>query len=274
MDNLIIPYCSSLFSTVFFSTILTHMSCKNCFKYGHTFYHCKKPIRSYGIILYRATEEKKKYLMICRKHTFGFTTIVRGKYSSLNPTQLQTHVDSMTKHEKELIKQKAFGELWEYLLGSICSSRRNHDRSHAEFKFNTMRELLLEAIASSSTEWEEAEWEFPKGRMQQGENDLECALREFEEETHISKHNVRIIYNLCPFEEIYRGSNDKMYQITYFLAQLKHEEPNLLSFQEEEVSRMEWKDLEECLADIRPNNPEKKELVVSLEQILNTYAVV
>jgi 8-oxo-dGTP pyrophosphatase MutT (NUDIX family) len=274
MDNPILPYCSFLFFTPFILTTLRHMNCKNCLKYGHTFYHCKKPVRSYGIILYRATEDKKKYLMICRKHTFGFTTIMRGKFSSLNPTQIQTHVDSMTNYEKEIIQQKSFSELWEYLLGNISSSRRNHDRSHAEFKFNAMRHLLLEAIAASPTHWEEAEWEFPKGRMQHGENNLECALREFEEETHISKHNVRIIYNLCPFEEIYKGSNDKMYQITYFLAQLKHEEPNLLSFQEEEVSRMEWKDLEQCLADIRPNNQEKKDLVSSLEEILNTYAVV
>ena len=212
--------------------------------------------------------------MICRKHTFGFTTIIRGKFASLTTSQIQTHVDSMTNYEKEIIQSKPFAELWDYLLGNISSSRRNHDQSHAEIKFQAIRDRLIQAIASSTTHWEEAEWEFPKGRMQQGENDLECALREFQEETHISKHNVRIIYNLCPFEEIYKGSNDKMYQITYFLAQLKHEEPNLLSFQEEEVSRMEWKDVEECLADIRPNNTEKKELVVSLEDILNTYAVV
>lgn len=264
------PYCFVLQT----HTPPTDMNCKNCFKYGHRFYTCKKPIRSYGIILYRVTEEgKKKYLMICRKHTFGFTCIIRGKYSSIYPEQIQTYVDSMTNYEKESIQCLTFGELWEYMWSGITNSRKNHDKSHAEYKFNLVREVLLEAIAASPTQWEEAEWEFPKGRMQQCESDLECALREFEEETHISKHNIRIVYNLCPFEEIYKGSNDKMYQITYFLAQLKHEEPNLSSFQEEEVSRMEWKDLGECLEAIRPNNQEKKELVLSLEDILNTYSV-
>lgn len=252
------------------------MNCKNCFKYGHTFYNCKKPIRSYGIILYRisTTEQNKKYLMICRKHTFGFTCLIRGKYSSTNLTQVQTHVDSMTLLEKQMILEKPFAELWEYLWCGILNSRKNHDLNHAEFKFHAARETIVAAIAASHTHWVEPEWEFPKGRMQQGETDMECALREFEEETHISKHNISIIYNMCPFEEIYRGSNDKMYQITYFLAQLKHEEPNLASFQQEEVSRMDWKDVGECVSAIRPENQEKKDLVVSLEDILNRYDVV
>jgi ADP-ribose pyrophosphatase YjhB (NUDIX family) len=270
-------YCS-FFIILPHTLTLTRMNCKNCFKYGHTFYNCKKPIRSYGVILYRVTEEKKKYLMICRKHTFGFTSIIRGKYSTLSHEeerrQLQIHVDCMTNYEKQIIREKPFIELWEYLMGHISNRRKNYDLSQAESKFYSIRDSLLAAIEASPTCWEEAEWEFPKGRMQQGEKDIECALREFEEETHISKHNIRIVYNLCPFEEIYKGSNDKMYQITYFLAQLKHEEPDLLSFQEEEVSRMEWKDLGECLASIRPNNQDKRELLFSLEEILNTYSVV
>lgn len=249
------------------------MNCKNCFKYGHTFYNCKKPIRSYGIILYKTIEERKKYLMICRKHTFGFTSIIRGKYLSTNSVQIQTYIDSMTNYEKEIISTKDFGELWEYLWCGILNNRKNHDKSHSEMKFNSIRDTLLLCIQNSETRWENPEWEFPKGRMQLGETDIECAVREFVEETHISSNNINIIYNICPFEEIYKGSNEKMYQITYYLAQLKNEEPNLFSFQEEEVSRMEWKSLEECLESIRPCNKEKKELVMSLEEILNTYQV-
>jgi ADP-ribose pyrophosphatase YjhB (NUDIX family) len=269
------------------------MNCKNCFKYGHTFYNCKKPIRSYGIILYKTDptspihppglvavssaalpqQGTKKYLMICRKHSYGFISIIRGKYSSTNPEQIQVHIDSLTNYEKELMTTKDFGELWEYMWGGTLSNRKNHDRTHAEVKYLNVRDVVLDCIANSATHWECPEWEFPKGRMQQGETDIECAMREFEEETHISPCNINVVYNLCPFEEIYKASNDKMYQITYFLAKLKNEEPNLLSFQEEEVSCMEWKTLEGCLESIRPCNKEKKELVQSLEDILNNYAI-
>jgi ADP-ribose pyrophosphatase YjhB (NUDIX family) len=250
------------------------MNCKNCFKYGHTFYNCKKPIRSYGIILYKNVEGSKRYLMICRKHTFGFNSVIRGKYISTNTEQIKTYIDSMTNYEKELVSTKEFGELWEYLWCGILNNRKNNDRSHSEMKFNSIRDTLLEFIQNSETSWEHPEWEFPKGRMQSGESDIECATREFVEETHISSNNINIIYNICPFEEIYRGSNEKMYQITYYLAQLRNEEPNLCSFQEEEVSRMEWKSLEECIESIRPRNKEKKELIMSLEEILNTYQVI
>lgn len=199
--------------------------------------------------------------------------LIRGKYSSANIEHMQVYIDSMTNHEKDLMSTKDFGELWEYMWGGVLSNRKNHDRAHAEIKFTNSRDIILECIQTSTTSWEHPEWEFPKGRMQQGETDIECALREFEEETHISINTINVVYNICPFEEVYKGSNDKMYQITYFLAKLKDEEPNLSSFQEEEVSRMEWKDLEECLASIRPCNKEKKELVLSLEDILSTYAV-
>jgi len=156
----------------------------------------------------------------------------------------------------------------------MLSNRQNNEKVHSKLKFNTNRETIIELIQNSKTNWECAEWEFPKGRMQQNETEIECALREFEEETHISKNNINLIYNLCPLEEFYTSTNDKMYKITYFLSQLKNEEPNLLSFQEEEVSKMEWKDLDECLESIRPCNKEKKNLIRSLEEILNTYNVV
>ena len=250
------------------------MNCKNCFKFGHTFYNCMKPIRSYGVILYRMENDKKKYLMICRKHTYGLSSIIRGKYASSNIEKIRTHVDGMTNKEKEMVMNESFENLWDYFWCGMLSNRQNNEKVHSKLKFNTNRETIIELIQNSKTNWECAEWEFPKGRMQQNETEIECALREFEEETHISKNNINLIYNLCPLEEFYTSTNDKMYKITYFLSQLKNEEPNLLSFQEEEVSKMEWKDLDECLESIRPCNKEKKNLIRSLEEILNTYNVV
>ena len=37
------------------------------------------------------------------------------------------------------------------------------------------------------------EWEFPKGRRNYMETDIKCALREFQEETGISKESIKII---------------------------------------------------------------------------------
>ena len=48
---------------------------------------------------------------------------------------------------------------------------------------NDVKITLKEIVENSFTSWEETEWEFPKGRRDFEEKDLDCALREFEEET-------------------------------------------------------------------------------------------
>jgi 8-oxo-dGTP pyrophosphatase MutT (NUDIX family) len=56
--------------------------------------------------------------------------------------------------------------------------------------------ILDELLENSKTNWTETEWEFPKGRKNYQERDIDCALREFEEETGISKENINIIENV------------------------------------------------------------------------------
>ena len=51
---------------------------------------------------------------------------------------------------------------------------------------------LKSLIEKSITRWSETEWGFPKGRRNFQEKDLDCALREFEEETGMNKDNMVI----------------------------------------------------------------------------------
>ena len=46
---------------------------------------------------------------------------------------------------------------------------------------------------------------------------MECALREFEEETNISANHINVDTNNV-FEEIYVGSNNILYKTVYFTA--------------------------------------------------------
>jgi len=126
----------------------------------------------------------------------------------------------------------------------------------------------------SKTAWKETEWEFPKGRRNQKEKDLECALREFEEETGISRNKLIVIENIFPFEEIFIGSNHKSYKHKYFLALMDTSDSDidpLNNFQITEVSKLEWKSIDKCLESIRPYNLEKKELIVNINKVLQEY---
>jgi 8-oxo-dGTP pyrophosphatase MutT (NUDIX family) len=126
-------------------------------------------------------------------------------------------------------------------------------------------------INNCTTTWEETEWEFPKGRRNYQEKDLDCALREFEEETGLSKTEIKVIGNIIPFEEIFLGSNHKSYKHKYFLAYTEKTTDDLTNYQQTEVSKLDWKTLDECLESIRPYNLEKKQLIININKILQEY---
>jgi 8-oxo-dGTP pyrophosphatase MutT (NUDIX family) len=243
--------------------------CLNCEKYGHYHYQCKIPILSVGIIAFNISKENEiKYLMIRRRHTLGFMDFIRGKYSIYNKNYLINLFVQMTVDEKEYILTKDFSELWNYLWN------KNVVDYHSEFlnskeKFMVLKygiinntesyslQTLIESLTSSS-QWTEPEWGFPKGRKNYNEKDLDGALREFSEETGYSSKFLKIVENILPFEEVFMGSNYKTYKHCYYLMKwnylLENENSN---YDTSEVSKVEWKTYEEAIASIRPYNLEK-----------------
>jgi 8-oxo-dGTP pyrophosphatase MutT (NUDIX family) len=268
--------------------------CNNCGKQGHLFHQCKLPITSYGIILYRIKDESKQFLMIRRKDSFGYIDFIRGKYVQHNIEHLQNMFNEMSVLEKENIKTHAFETLWQNMWGDTnISSQYKNEELLSQKKFEALKtgihingeyvsiDLL---INNSTTKWAETEWEFPKGRRNIQEKDLECAVREFEEETGYSRLQIKVVENLMPFEEIFIGSNHKSYKHKYFLAYMDtstntntNTESLLLdilpNFQLTEVSKLEWKTLEECLDSIRPYNLEKKQLILNINKVLQEYSL-
>ena len=260
----------------------TNNSCNNCGKNGHLFHQCKLPITSYGIILFRSSDKGPQYLMIRRKDSFGFIDFIRGKYLCNNVSQLQKCVDEMSVEEKARIVNEPFENLWKFLWGdnnsgSIqyrgeeLSSSKKFDNIKNGIYINSEMVTLENIVKSSKTQWSETEWEFPKGRRNFQEKDLDCALREFEEETGYSKKDIQIIDNLMPFEEIFIGSNHKSYKHKYYLAYMNETIDSLQNFQKSEVSKIEWKTVGECLESIRPYHLEKKQLITNIDKILKEY---
>jgi len=157
-----------------------------------------------------------------------------------------------------------------------CSISNAHQCINTNYGFNDVIEKnsLREYVETSSTIWYDTEWEFPKGRKDVFEKDLECAVREFEEETGISREKICVVSNLLPFEEHFIGSNKKSYKYKYFLAQYNDTYDtndtinSLNNFQPSEVSKMEWKTYDECMTDIRPYYQCKKQIITNIYTIL------
>ena len=260
--------------------------CNNCGKQGHQFHQCKLPITSYGVILFRSSGNGIQYLMIRRKDSFGYIDFLRGKYVQNNLEHLQTIFNEMSVSEREKIRNNDFETLWKNMWGlqdsghtgtqykgEEMSSQKKFEALKLGIPIGTNNEIvtLNTLIDNSTTKWKETEWEFPKGRRNYQEKDLDCALREFEEETGLSKKEIKIIENVIPFEEIFLGSNHKSYKHKYFLAYTDKTSDDLHNYQQTEVSKLDWKTLEECLESIRPYNLEKKQLVININKVLQEY---
>jgi 8-oxo-dGTP pyrophosphatase MutT (NUDIX family) len=260
-------------------------ACNNCGKLGHSFYQCKLPITSYGVIAFKASNYGIQYLMLRRKDSFGYIDFVRGKYSPYNISQIQDIVNEMSIDEKRRILEESFETLWKNMWGNITTTQYKAEENASMKKMEiikagvTINDKLItleEIVNNSDTKWFETEWEFPKGRRNYKEKDLDCALREFEEETGISASKLNIVDNVLPFEETFIGTNHKSYKHKYFLAfyndnNKTDENENLNGYQVTEVSKLEWKTLDKCLESIRPYSLEKKNLILNINKVLEEY---
>lgn len=283
-----------------------NLMCNNCGKQGHLFHQCKLPITSYGIILFRPSVRGIEYLMIRRKDSFGYIDFIRGKYSPYNIIQTQNIINEMSVEEKLRILKTSFDELWRKMWGYTSNIQYKNEENASSKKLEVIRTgvqlddgliTLDDIVKKSNTKWIETEWEFPKGRRNNKEKDLECALREFEEETGILRNKIIVVENVMPFEETFIGTNHKSYKHKYFLAYMNDHDDcddddndnvnnddnnehdngifgkkdNLSNFQVTEVSKIEWKTITECLESIRPYNLEKKKLIANINKVLEEY---
>jgi len=154
-----------------------------------------------------------------------------------------------------------------------CSGAEEQSLPPTNNDFYTLNSMIDES--NQYEVWNEAEWGFPKGRRNYQEMDFECALREFTEETGYDYRNLKNVQNLLPFEEIFTGSNYKSYKHKYYLAYMDYSQSenlmNIKSYQQEEVSKLEWKTYEKCMKSIREYNLEKKRLITNVHNTLTRY---
>ena len=186
----------------------------------------------------------------------------------------------MTNDEKNKLLNNDFQELWNELWGEYIGIQyRGEEKTSCE-KFNSLKngitltndEYNLETLINScNNEWREPEWGFAKGRRNYQERDLNCALREFEEETGCNKNSIKLIQNLLPIEELFTGSNYKSYKHKYYIAYMSKGNNSIQNFQKTEVSKVQWLSFKECIEIIRPYNLERIDTLTKVDNILRQY---
>ena len=218
--------------------------CTNCGLIGHVFRNCLSPVTSYGIIAVRymnnnvsnslfskATtisngSDSIQFLLIQRKDSLAFVEFIRGKYDTSNLEYIVKLFNMMTFDEKRLLRQYDSFDMIRTLIGLKREYNYRNEYDESKKKFNMLKNhqlgdqvnLLLD---KSYTKWTSPEWGVPKGRRNNKELDIECAIREFVEETGIQYKNINVYRNIKPVEEIYTGINGVVYKHIYFIADIK-----------------------------------------------------
>ncbi len=243
--------------------------CNNCGNHGHLFYNCKKPITSLGILTFRYNPQGiVEYLMVQRKDTLGYVDFLRGKYSDTNLFQLKNIIQEMTGTEIDCILHQDYKELWYKLWNKVTES---YDLKNEE-KYNFIKQQ--KPFLFEPSRWKEPEWGFPKGRRNFKERDLDCALREFEEETGYDENHLLFIKNMNPVEEIFTGSNLKSYKHRYFIACMRYEDTlNDTHFQKSEIGSMKWFTFAEPIERIRPYNIERIDLLKDVHALIDKNTI-
>jgi 8-oxo-dGTP pyrophosphatase MutT (NUDIX family) len=268
--------------------------CTNCGLGGHVFRNCLSPVTSYGIIALRYMNDNVntslyskstnisngndsiQFLLIQRKDSLSFVEFIRGKYNPYEEEYLGRLLRGMTETEQKNILSKTFDELWQSVWGesSTVKSHKN-DYDTSEKKFSIIHDRLSELITSNKTNWTEPEWGFPKGRRNPHETDLNCAIREFQEETGLKRQDFTIIQNTYPISETFFGSNQVHYCHKYYIAvcnksvevEMNMDNPHMAR----EIGAIKWCSLDEASSKIRPDNVEKREILLKAGKIMRNF---
>lgn len=247
--------------------------CSNCGRGGHFFRECREPITSLGIVAFRqspALDGTKEWLLIRRRNSLGMMELMRGKYELRDDEGIQVLVDQTTLAERESLLTRPFPELWRELWNGPAGRRYHAEYEQARAKFEVLRGPLSVAgrrnLASycetSTTAWTEPEWGFPKGRRSSSETEMACALRETWEESGVRPADMRVLEDVSPLLEEYRGSNGVHYRHRYWIAEVN---PSVVvrldpanPDQCREVGDVRWCSFEEAMRLIRPYSVAKR----------------
>jgi len=214
-----------------------------------------------------------EFLMIRRKHSLGYIEFIRGRYSVENIEGIIYLFTQMMKEEINRVKTWDFDDLWKELWSN------NNPPYHNEYikskkKFGKLREgvdteLNLDYyVENVKPVWDYAEWGFPKGRRNNRELDLECANREFREESGYRIGEYKICNNIEPIIENLMGTNGRKYRHIYYVAINKIQKKLSInpqnSHQSNEIGDIGWFTHDKVIKFLRPFHKDKRKIITHL----------
>jgi 8-oxo-dGTP pyrophosphatase MutT (NUDIX family) len=266
--------------------------CTNCGKLGHINKDCTEPIISCGIICFNIKniplqkfenilynkfidieefnyknlkslnniykyKDDIKFLLIQRKHSLSYIEFIRGRYNDTDTNKLKYLFSLMSKNEVNNIKHTDFQILWDDLWKKTARSKTFlKEFTTSKNKFNNCKKNNLFDYLESK--YDTPEWGFPKGRRNKYEKNLDCAIREFEEETNFKNYTLFDRINFI--EETFKGTNSIKYKHIYYFAGSDSDKINDIN-DIYEVGSIGWYTYDETINIIRSYDYTKHDII-------------
>lgn len=244
-----------------------------------------KPIKSFGIILYLISPTGEvKFLLAQLRDTFAYIDFIKA---NIPIGQTERYIDMMTTEEKSRISDN-FGN-FEFLWRRLWSNT-NSPQFIGRFKECYCRFLInihqhgKYILKNKEQGLNSPGWIFPKGRPRKYESILDCAKREFQEETRIPSSFIEIeesFQDNKTYQENYIGTDDKSYYSGYFVAKYKGHNPPIKNYKVElgnsmpiisdEIRDLKWIGIEEASLLLEDEN-KRFMLKILHNRIMNDYS--
>lgn len=216
--------------------------------------------KSYGISLCRYNKKEHnqiEILLIKHRYSYHFLSFLMGYYKKNDNSYLLYLLNNMTFAEKIDIISMQYSQMWyrvwlnnpekffnltdvykntnfsKHPIKNRYSNTEIHKiyydkKSKFDSNFLSDNGAHLRALVQQSSD-AEILWEMPKGgknKTQFGksykyETDVDCAIREFYEETSISNEKYQILYNINPIIDSFIDNKTK-YTMIYYIAALRN----------------------------------------------------
>jgi 8-oxo-dGTP pyrophosphatase MutT (NUDIX family) len=209
---------------------------------------------------------------------------IRGKYDLKNIKYIKHLMKDMTCDEKSMLMTLPFETLWNHVWFQQSVQRHSNEYTYAKIKFEALKVGMYvddvyynmnKIVMETPSPYMGPEWGFPKGRRRLREEDIDCAVREFNEETGISKGQIILDEKRKKYEEVFFGTNHVLYRHVYFIAHMPTYGKKSLDLdmtnlnQIREVRAVEWLSYEDILSRIRPHNEERRKMFIKVHTMLN-----
>lgn len=202
---------------------------------------------SFGLACLRYNKENELEILLVKKRcTYMYASFLNGLYKKKDTLYINAMFNGMTQCEKADILTLDYEKMWfrmysyvpqkiEHKKFDIKMSAKSTTDTYEYIKsYNSYYELYAKKkrkfeslfFYENSTYLENLvnnsacgviKWEIPRGKKEKGENTLDCAIREFKEETGVNVNDYNILFGIDPIIDSYISSGVQ-YIHSYYIA--------------------------------------------------------